>query len=333
MKVTKRISLLLPAIALALTSCAPAAEVDRSGDFYLSLPRVEVQLTDNGAIASIAGFSPEAIRTLSFGLIDASQFGVQKEIVDWLKSTDTQHIELAFNGRGAYVFVNGKALPHIAFSSDSVNTVGDLAGTLTGALLPGFEVYGLLARRFLPLARSLGLNLVIRLPKMPGAPDIPLRDLAAKTAAKQDTKPSYAALARLVITYDENGVPSVADISAAEVQQLFGIDLSLLYLDPGWVKLMMDRGIQHFSLRSEKDGLTLAVNDKPLPNLMCDAECLLNTSKIIGRLNTYPELQDFNPIIEQFGPQLSQVSVELAVRFPLAPGAKRIPLPFESLVE
>ncbi|MFN3705894.1 MAG: hypothetical protein ACK4WM_07865, partial [Thermoflexales bacterium] len=112
-----------------------------------------------------------------------------------------------------------------------------------------------------------------------------------------------------------------------------GIDLSLLYLDPGWVKLMMDRGIQHFSLRSEKDGLTLAVNDKPLPNLMCDAECLLNTSKVIGRLNTYPELQDFNPIIEQFGPQLSQVSVELAVRFPPAPGAKRIPLPFESLVE
>ncbi len=334
MKAVKRISFFLPAVALALASCAPAAEVDRSGDFYLSLPRVEVQLADNGGITSVAGFSPEAIRTLSFGLVDVSQYGVEKGIVDWLKSTDTQHVELAFNGRGAFIFVNGKALPHVAFSSESVSTVGDLAGTLTGAFLPEFEVYGTLARRFLPLARSLGLNLVIRLPKQPGAPDIPLRDPSAPAmSASQDETPTYSAMARLVVTYDENGVPSVADISAAEVQQLFGIDLSLLRLDPSLVKVMMDRGIQHFSIRSEKSGLALAVNDKPLPNLMCDADCLVNTSQVIGRLNTYPELQDFNPIIEQFGPQLRQVSVELAVRFPLAPGAKRIPLPFESMVE
>jgi hypothetical protein len=329
MKLTKRISFFVPALALALAACgAPAAEVDRSGDFYLALPRVEVTLDDNGT-PSIAGLSPEAVRTLTLGFVDLSQYSVGKDWVDYLKSTGVQHVEFAFHGKGAFIYANGKQLPSIRLSDESVSTIGDVAETVTGILAPGFEGYATLAKRFLPLARSLGLGLVIRVPSA-GAPAIPLRDPKAMQPAPTTKPGDDSVLVRLVVDYDKNGVPSVAGISVAELEQLFAIDLTLLKLDPGFVRLMMDRGIQHISMRTEGDGLALAFNDKPLPNLVCDEDCLKNTSEVVVALNTYPEFVAVNDLVKQFGPTLSNVSAELALRFPPAPGSQRIPLPFGS---
>lgn len=326
MKFTKRISLLIPALALMLSACgAPSAEVDRNSDFFLALPRVEVTLDQNG-VPSIAGLSPDLVRTLTLGSVDLSQFAVPKDWVDYLTSTGVQHIELAFGGNGAFIYANGKQLPHIAFNEETVSNVGDVAEVATSMFAPGFEGYAALAKRFLPLARNLGLGLVVRLPST-GAAEIPLRDpKAPMTAAAPPGDP--AVLARIVINYDTNGVPALAGISVAELEQMFGVDLTMLKLDPGFVRMLMDKGIQHISIRSEGAGMALAFNDKPLPNLMCDADCLQNTAQVIAALNTYPEFSQFNQLIEKFGPELKSVNAELALRFPPAPGSQTIPLPF-----
>ncbi|MCS6774376.1 MAG: hypothetical protein RMM31_06425 [Anaerolineae bacterium] len=341
MKFTKRVSFLVPALALALSACgAPSAEVDKSGDFYLALPRVEVVLDDKG-VPSIAGLSADAVRTLTFGTVDLSLFAVPADYVAWLKSTNTQHIELAFNGSGAFIYVNGKALPHIEFDNTSIANTGEVALTITDIFAPGFQGYASLAKRFLPLARSLGLGLVIRLPKQDGVAEIPLRELGAPKKAVEPRPDTSSVQARIVVDYDANGVPSVADISVAEIEQLFGLDLLVLKLDPNFVRAMTNKGIQHLSIRSEGNGLALAVNDKPLPNLVCDADCLTNTANVISTLNTYEALQingatigmkEINQIVKQFGPELRNVDIELALRFPLAPGSQRIPLPFASMV-
>jgi hypothetical protein len=329
MKLTQRISFFVPALALALAACgAPAAEVDRSGDFYLALPRVEIALDDNGT-PSIAGLSPEAVRTLTFGLVDLSLYSVGKDWVNYLKSTGVQHIELAFNGKGAFIYVNSKQLPSIRLSDESISTIADVAEPVTSILAPGFEGYASLAKRFLPLARSLGLGLVIRVPSN-GAPAIPLRDPKATAPAPTAKPGDDSVLVRLVVDYDKNGVPSVAGISATEIEQLFGLDLTLIKLDPNFVRQLMDKGIQHISMRSEGDGMALALNDKPLPNLVCNEDCLKNTSEVFVTLNTYPEFSILNDLVKQFGPTLSSVNAELALRFPPAPGSQRIPLPFGS---
>jgi hypothetical protein len=329
MKFAKRVSLLIPALALMLSACgAPAAEVDRNSDFFLALPRIEVALDDNGT-PSIAGLSPDMIRTLTFGTLDLSQFAIGKDWVDYLKSTGVQHIELAFHGKGAFIYANGKQLPSIRLSEESLSTVGDVAETVTGMFAPGYEGYASLAKRFLPLARSLGLGLVIRVPST-GAPEIPLRDPKAPAPAAPATPGDDSVQVRVVVDYDQNGVPSVAGISVSELEQMFGVDLTMLKLDPAFTRAMIDRGIQHVSMRSEGDGLALAFNDKPLPNLVCDDNCLKNTSEVIVALNTYPEFSQINELVKMFGPTLSSVNAELALRFPPAPGSQRIPLPFGS---
>ncbi len=333
MKLSRRLSFLVPALALALASCgAPAAEVDKSGDFYLALPRVEIALDDQGR-PSIAGLDAETIKMISFGLVDLSLYGVDPAYVAWLKSTNTQHIELAFNGNGAFIYVNGKPLPHIAFTDAALSNTGEVAAVVTDIFLPGFEGYAALAKRFLPLARKLGLGLVIRLPKQPGAADIPLRDLAAAMKAAEPRPDTASVQARLVVDYDENGVPSVAGLSLSEVEALFGLDLTTFKLDPNFVRALMNKNIQHVSLRSEGSGLALAVNDKELPSFMCDADCLSTTANVVSTLNTYPGMDQINMLIKQFGPELSKVDVELALRFPVAPGSQRIPLPFASMTE
>ncbi|MFC1464875.1 MAG: hypothetical protein ACFLMY_08505 [Candidatus Brachytrichaceae bacterium NZ_4S206] len=328
MKFAKRVSLLIPALALALSACgAPAAEVDRNSDFFLALPRIEVALDDNGT-PSIAGISPELLNTLTFGQLDLSQFAIGKDWVDYLKSTGVQHIELAFNGKGAYIYANGKQLPSISLSEESVSNIGDVAESVTPIFAPGYEGYAALAKRFLPLARSLGLGLVIRVPST-GAPEIPLRDPKAPPAPAAAPGEDSVQV-RIVIDYDQNGVPSVAGISAAELEQMFGLDLTMVKLDANFVRALIDRGVQHISMRSEGDGLALAFNDKPLPNLVCDGSCLKNTSEVIVALNTYPEFSQINTLVEKFGPTLSSVNAEIALRFPPAPGSQRIPLPFGS---
>jgi hypothetical protein len=81
-------------------------------------------------------------------------------------------------------------------------------------------------------------------------------------------------------------------------------------------------------MKSMGDGMALAVNDKPLPTLMCNADCLKNTASVIGNLNTYPGMEQINELVTKFGPELKNVNAELALRFPQAPGSQRIPLPF-----
>jgi hypothetical protein len=333
MKFAKRVTYVIPVLAILLSACAasqPAAVADKeNSDFYVALPRVVVDIDDQGK-PSIAGITPETISSLSGGQLDLSQFAVPADYLNWLKSTDTQHVELAFNGDGAYIYANGKQLPHVGLTDDAVKNLGDVAGNLGGAFIdPSYAGYIPLVQKFLPLARRLGLNMVVRLPHA-GA-EIPLRDPAAVPVASD--KPGTGAVAvRVVVTYDQDGVPSVAGISAKDLEALTGYDLYGLKLDPAFVKLLTDRGVQHISMRSENDGLALAVNDKPLPSLNCSADCLKNAASMISTLNTYPGMEQINELVSKFGPELHNVNAELALRFPAAPGSTAIPLPFGSAV-
>jgi hypothetical protein len=332
MKIAKRVTYLLPLFAILLSACGsaqPAAVAERDSDFYVALPRVVVDIDDNGT-PSIAGITPATLNALTGGQLDLSQFAIPKDWLDYFKSTGTQHVELAFNGDGAFIYANGKQLPHVGLSDESVTNLGDVAGTLGPAFMdPAYAGYIPFVQKFLPLARRLGLNLVVRLPHSGG--EVALRDPAAPMQG-DDAPGSGAVQVRVVVTYDDQGVPSIAGISAKDLEALTGYDLYGLKLDPAFVKLLTDRGIQHVSMRSEGNGLALAVNDKALPSFMCNADCLKNSSEVIGLFNTYPGMEQINQLVTQFGPELHNVNAELALRFPAAPGSQAIPLPFGSAV-
>jgi hypothetical protein len=318
-------------LAIALTACAgatPSKVADKNSDFYLALPRVVVDVDKDGK-PSIAGITPDMVKSLSAGNLDLTQFSVPQDYLAWLESTNTQHVELAFNGDGMYVYANGKPLPHVALTDESVTNLGQVAGTVTSIFAPGYEGYLPLVERFLPLARRLGLNLVVRLPHENGVAEIPLRDPNAAEAPANLKEPENSPVqVRVVVTYDDKGVPSIAGISADDLQAMTGYDMTMLKLDPNFVAQLKEKGIQHLSMKSMGDGMALAVNDKPLPTLMCNADCLQNTASVIGNLNTYPGMEQINELVTKFGPELKNVNAELALRFPQAPGSQHIPLPF-----
>lgn len=333
MKIAKRVTYLLPVFAIVLAACGaaqPAQVADKDSDFFVALPRVVVDVDEAGQ-PSIAGITPETLNSLSGGQLDLSQFSVPKDWLDYFKSTGTQHVELAFNGDGAFIYANGKQLPHVGLNDEAINNLGEVAGQLGPAFVdPAYAGYIPFVQKFLPLARRLGLNLVVRFPQS-GGESIALRDPAAPMQGTDDPG-SGAVQVRIVVTYDENGVPSIAGISAKDLEALTGYDLYGLKLDPAFVKMLTDRGVQHVSMRSEGTGLALAVNDKALPTFMCNADCLKNAADVVGLFNTYPGMEQINQLVKQFGPELHNVNAELALRFPAAPGSSAIPLPFGSAV-
>lgn len=335
MRLAKRVTYLLPVLAIALTACAgatPSKVADKNSDFYLALPRVVVDIDKDGK-PSIAGVTPDTVKSLSMGNLDLTAYTVPADYLAWLKSTDTQHVELAFNGDGLFVYANGKPLPHISLSDESVTNLGSVAGTMTDIFAPGYEGYMPLVERFLPLARRLGLNLVVRLPRAEGVAEIPLRDPnAADTPDDLKPRENSPVQVRIVVTYDDKGVPSVAGISADDLQAMTGFDMTMLKLDPNFVAQLRAKGVQHISIKSMGDGLALAVNDKPLPTFVCNEDCLKNTAGLITTLNTYPGMEQINELVSRFGPELRSVNAELALRFPMAPGSQRIPLPFNITV-
>lgn len=335
MRLAKRVTYLLPVLAIALSACAgatPSKVADKNSDFYLALPRVVLDIDKDGK-PSIAGVTPEMVKSLSLGNLDLTQYTVPADYLAWLQSTNTQNVELAFNGDGLFTYVNGKPLPHVSLSDESVTNAGSVAGTVTSMFAPGYEGYMPMIERFLPLARRLGLNLVVRLPRAEGATEIPLRDPnAADTPDNLKPQENSPVQVRIVVTYDENGVPSIAGISADDLQAMTGYDMTMLKLDPNLIAQLKDKGVQHLSIKSMGDGLALAVNDKPLPTFVCNEDCLKNTSSLISGLNTYPGMEQINELITRFGPELRNVNAELALRFPQAPGSQRIPLPFNIAV-
>jgi hypothetical protein len=249
MRLAKRVTYLLPVLAIALTACAgatPSKVADKNSDFYLALPRVVVDVDKEGK-PSIAGITPDMVKSLSAGNLDLTQFTVPQDYLAWLESTNTQHVELAFNGDGMYIYANGKQLPYVALSDESVSNLGSVAGTMTSIFAPGYEGYMPLIERFLPLARRLGLNLVVRLPHEEGVSEIPLRDPnATETPATLKAPENSPVQVRVVVTYDDKGVPSIAGISADDLQAMTGYDMTMLKLDPNFVAQLKQRACSTF---------------------------------------------------------------------------------------
>ena len=52
------------------------------------------------------------------------------------------------------------------------------------------------------------------------------------------------------------------------------------------------------------------------------------TTETFTTLNTFPEFAAYNDIVKVVVPQIKNGDVELALRFPLAPGAKAVPINF-----
>ena len=185
-----------------------------------------------------------------------------------------------------------------------------------------------LVKKLMPFLRRLGVDIAVKFPVADGAAPVELRAAGGKIDAKASPASDPIVQTKLVVNYDAAGTPSVAGLSAADLAAIPGMEaMNGLNLDPTLIKNMTDLGIQHISLKTDKDGVLIALNDKQLPSIVWTDEYLQNSAQLFTALNTYPELAQVNALVTELLPRLKDANVELALRFPLAPGAQQLPSP------
>jgi hypothetical protein len=315
----KLVSVLLLISALLLVSCGPAmtpATTTTPGGevFTIALPRVEAAFDDQGS-PSLGGVDMQTLANLTG--FDARNLRLNKFYTDWMKNAGIQHIELRQGGDGIYTFVNGKPMPYLAWSDESLQRVTDLATLLN---VPNTE--GL--KKFLPIVRRLGLDMVLKFPHT-GA-DIPLADPnALKNIAVKSSGAAPSAVAQFELKYDQNGTPAVLGITPYDLAAM-GVNLGATNLSPAAIDMLQKNNIQSLELRSKDDGVYAYVNGQPLPNIAWDDSLLNNVSQVYGQMNDQNQM--IVKTIQQLLPLVNKADMGILVHFPVAPGKSVIPAKF-----
>ena len=289
----------------------------------IALPRIVVDIDAEGS-PSISGITPAL---LSLAGMDPSQFRLPKEVVDALVAADIQHLEVLHKNDGLFIFVNGKPLPHLSWTSQSITTLGNTV-----------EKFGVLdasasqvVKTLLPRLQNIGINIAVKLPLKSGGTEIPLRDATAKTELPAASAASdVIAKTRLTLRFDADGVPSIAGVSTRDIETMFGgmgFDFRMLELGSATVSNLQSQGIQHIVLHTTPDGITIYVNGEALPNIVWSEEYLNNTADLANAFLTDPSLANVREVVSTIVPNIRRVDAEIVIAFPAAQGQQEIPLP------
>ena len=313
----KTVLVLLTIAGLILAGCGPAVipqntQTESGEQFVLALPQLVVDF-DAAGNPSIMGMDLAAAgkmigQDLSGLSLNNIYIAPGIKLVDSLMAANVQTIELRQTGDGVAVLVNGKPLPHIAWTDESLQQMTDVAAM--------FNVQGLdLLKKVLPIVRRLGVNVVLRLPPAPGAEVIPLTDPNIPLPTPQADDGPDSVVAHMEVKYDGQGVPSILGISARDLQTM-GLNLPLA-LAPSVIQALQANNIKTMELRSKPDGIFVYANDVALPNLSWDNTMLMNAAELYGQMNpTSP----YVAAVKQFVPAINNVNIALKLHFPTADG-------------
>lgn len=302
-------------VALVLAGCGPARQPSTGAQtgggevFMVALPRLIVDLDNEG---NPVLFGINAVQLGRFVGSDLSSLRVPPAMVKAMTDTNIQHVEVRQDGDAAVFLVNGKPMPHVGWSDQSLQQASDVAAALG---VKNADVY----RRLLPLVRRFGLDLVLRFPRAAAAAEIPLAnpDQAVKISPSTEA-PSAVAL--MEVKYDAQGVPGIMGISAADLARL-GLPLRVR-LDPVVLQRLQQNNVQTLEIRNKVDGLYLYLNGNVLPNAIWDDTLLNNATDLYVQVNPNdPNLAIMKLLI----PFTSRLDLDVLFYFPVAQGQQPIP--------
>lgn len=127
-------------------------------------------------------------------------------------------------------------------------------------------------------------------------------------------------LPRIVIEYDEAGVPSLFGIKAAALQPFVPFNLQVLNMRSDYIAWFQRSNLQHIEIVYNREGMFLYANGKPLPHLAWDEESVKNLGEVATMLNLQNAavMRRVLPILQRFG-------VDVVLQFPIPEGAEPIP--------
>lgn len=270
------VSLLATACAAPLTQSqieeVASGVVQAAGRYMprITLPRLVLVYDANG-VPRLFGARLTAIGNLVG--IDLSALNLQPATLERLAAGNIQHVELEVAEEGLFVYVNGKALPYIAWDEASLDRAGDLI-VVTQAI-----PYAKVVDKAVPLLPRLGIDLVAQFPTPEGVEAIPLRERAVRVlAVPAEVKPSM--VLNLVIPYSADGVPNLAGVSTRDLEALTGMNLRFLELSPNTLRTLQSAQIQRIGVAAASDGLHLSINGENVLHLAYNQEHLMNAAEV-----------------------------------------------------
>lgn len=297
-------SLLLSACGAATAPTVPE-EVEDGQRFLLSLPRLMVDIDDQGQ-ASVGGLSIDAVNSLMPGLA-LPDMAVNPFYVDWMRNTNVQHMELVSGDNGVFVFINGEPLPYLGWDGESLGNLAVVSGL---ANMP----YGDLIGKLAPIIQRTGLDIVVNFPTQEGTTEIALRDPSAPIAAPEAAASEQPAtfITRIDVKYDENGVPTVAGINTRDLAQAAGLYLPV-ELTPESLAQLKAAGVSEMRLVTGDNGVFMTVNGQPLPHVAWNDTILSNTAGLYEQMN--PE-SPYIALAKLLLPELDNLDIDLRLLFP-----------------
>lgn len=278
--------------------------------FQIALPRLVIDVDAEGN-PSILGISPALLKT--FG-VDVAGFKLPKELVSQFTAAGVQHLEIASVGDRLMFFADGKPLPHLGWSSDSLNRMLSLLETLKVQNSDAIK-------RILPLITRLGLDVVLRFPRAEGTAEIPFVDTATVRSFQPTvTTDPPSAVVKFEARFDEQGRGGIMTLSPDDLAAM-GLG-SVLQLSPETLQSLEAGDIQHMEVRTKPDGAYVYVNNEPLPRIIWDTQLLANAVELYGKLSPDAKLL---PLIQQLAPYLDRTDLGVLLRFPRAADKTEIP--------
>jgi hypothetical protein len=152
---------------------------------------------------------------------------------------------------------------------------------------------------------------------------------AAASSAGSNVRAALIALPRIVVSVDENGVPSVAGVSARLVENLsLGLlPASAVTLDRSWIEYFQSTDVQHIEVLQNDAGVFAWINGRRLPNIAWNGRELDNSAQLAERLGVLETLglsSNASSLLRRSAPILRRFAVDVLVRFPRRPGSAEI---------
>ena len=313
----QRLSVILLILVVLLAGCGgqgvepPTGPTLPGGElFQIALPRLVIDVDAEGN-PTVLGISPALLAT--FG-VDVTGFRLPKDMVDLFMGAGVQHVEVASVGDRLMFFVDGQPLPHLGWTTDSLDRMLTLLRTLE---VENADTIG----RILPIVTRLGLNVVLRFPRGAGVAEIPFIDSATVRSFQPTvTTDAPSAVIKFEVRFNEQGQPGMMGLTADDLAAL-GMG-QMGRMAPETLANLQGADIQHVEIRTKPDGAYIYVNNQPLPRLIWDTKLLANAVDLFTRLSPDAQLL---PLIQQIAPYLDRADLGILLRFPMTAGQAEIP--------
>ncbi len=325
-RVLTLLSLLLIATMVVIAGCAQrggageiAAMAD-DNDIVIDMPALVLEFGADGK-ANMAGIP---LADLAGDALE--QLAIPADQIDFMMSSNIQHVQINNRVSGLQVLVNGEPIPSLAWDGETLAATADTLDFL-GMGMPLLE-------KALPLLTQLGIAVVAKFPVADGAEAIPLYVEGEGSAAEASQAAVSAYLAsvgempakiKLPVFYAEDGSWTVGDMTDTEWTALTqgAIPWQELRILPSALENAKRAGISMLTVSTDKAGVNISINGHSLPTISWANGELLHAIKIAQQAGMLDGVvaggmspEELIPTIENLLPMIQATDMEIEVHFP-----------------